>query len=274
MRRALRSGAQDCVARGTCTIESLDGVVEMAVERFHLQRELLERRDAVELRYLQLDAFTAGVAHDLRNPLGLIAMCAQMTVELAGGDAALRRQQEMILRSVQRATRLVQDLLHVARHEAGSLHLDCTICDAGALIDEAVEFHRGAAQEKYLRIVTAAPGPLPPVAADREQVLRVFQNLLDNAVKFTPPRGCITLHAEPDGAFVRFAVHNTGPGISGAQLPHVFDRLWQARTGDARGVGLGLPIARGIVEAHGGRIGAESIAGRGTTFHFTIPAAE
>ncbi|MBD0320237.1 MAG: ATP-binding protein [Gemmatimonadetes bacterium] len=103
------------------------------------------------------------------------------------------------------------------------------------------------------------------------RVLRVLSNLLGNTVKFTPPGGSSTVSAAPTGDAVLFSVADTGAGIAAKHLPHLFDRYWQARRGEKEGLGLGLSIARGIVEAHGGRIWAESTPGEGATFHFTLP---
>lgn len=274
--RVLRSGAQDYVVKGPGAAESLHRVVENAIERHRFQRELHEERAAADSRCEQIDAYTAAVAHDLRSPLSLICMCAHLSLDLVGdaaGAERLRMHQEMIVRSAHRASRLVQDLLDVTRIEAGSLRLESGSCDAGVLVEEAAQFHRGVAAARDLLLLTIVPEALPAVLADREQVLRVFQNLLDNAVKFTPPGGRITVGAEVGRASVRFSVRDTGSGISSEQLPHVFDRFWQARTSDVRGVGLGLTIARGIVEAHGGCMEVESRPGSGTTFAFTVPFA-
>jgi signal transduction histidine kinase len=101
----------------------------------------------------------------------------------------------------------------------------------------------------------------------------VMSNLVGNAVKFTPPGGCITLHAKPADDEVRFTVADTGPGIAAEQLPHLFGRYWQGDRKDRRGIGLGLAIAKGIVEAHGGRIWVESTVGEGSHFHFTLQRA-
>jgi signal transduction histidine kinase len=110
------------------------------------------------------------------------------------------------------------------------------------------------------------------VLADAARVQQVLSNIVGNAVKFTPRDGRITVCAESIGGEVRFAVIDTGPGIPAEQLPHIFGRFWQAKTSDRRGIGLGLAIAKGIVEAHNGRIWVESHVGLGSTFYFTLPA--
>jgi signal transduction histidine kinase len=111
------------------------------------------------------------------------------------------------------------------------------------------------------------------VIADAARINQVLSNLVGNAVKFTPRDGLITISAEQVDGEVRFAVIDTGPGIPAEQLPHIFGRFWQAKSSDRRGIGLGLAIAKGIVEAHSGRIWVESSVGLGSTFYFTLPVA-
>ena len=123
------------------------------------------------------------------------------------------------------------------------------------------------------QLLECAPMPHPlAVLADRRRVSQVLSNLIGNATKFTPEGGRITLGVTPAGDFARFVVSDTGPGIGSNDLVHIFDRFWQARATPRRGSGLGLAIARGIIEAHGGRIWVESELGRGSTFSFSVPA--
>jgi signal transduction histidine kinase len=117
------------------------------------------------------------------------------------------------------------------------------------------------------------PRGLPEVWADRDRLLQIFENLIGNAVKFSHPGGHVTVGAAPRDSDVLFWVADAGPGIAAADLPHVFERLWQAEKARHMGAGLGLPIVKGIVEAHGGHVWVESAPGQGTTFFFTIPTA-
>jgi signal transduction histidine kinase len=139
------------------------------------------------------------------------------------------------------------------------------------LIDEADDMLRPLAVEKSIRLERVVEDDGCEVEIDSRQMLRVFSNLVGNALKFSPEGGRITLHAARHGSSVDFAVTDTGPGIPPEQLPHIFERYWQAREGDRRGVGLGLSIAKGIVEAHGGRIWAEREPGGGAVFSFSVP---
>ena len=142
-----------------------------------------------------------------------------------------------------------------------------------SVLDEACSSLRPLAAEKGIELVCAVGDGCPPVNADRDRLLQVLSNLVGNAIKFTAEGGRITLRTEPMSREVRFVVADTGMGIVPEHLPHLFDRFWQANRAHRQGAGLGLAIAKGIVEAHGGRILVESTPGQGTTFFFTIPAA-
>ena len=142
-----------------------------------------------------------------------------------------------------------------------------------ALLDGALRTLRPLVQQAGLTLDADLPSTLPVVNADPERIGQVLSNLVGNAIKFTPSGGRITVSAvERDGA-VEIAVSDTGTGISGDHLPHIFDRYWQSGESNirTRGAGLGLPIARGIVEAHGGRMWVRSESGKGSTFVFTVP---
>ena len=215
------------------------------------------------------------VAHDLRNPLSTIVMSASLLLELPPDvDGTLtRRQIEIVQRAAQRMNRLIQDLLDVRRIDGGHLTLDRKPESVIAVVNEAVEMLRPLAAANSLELVGELASELPPVLADAQRILQVMSNLVGNAVKFTPPGGSITVRAEPVEREVRFTVADTGPGIAAEQLPHLFGRYWQGDSRDRRGIGLGLAIAKGIVEAHGGRIWVESTIGAGSNFHFTLQSA-
>src|SRR5688572_5995679 len=214
------------------------------------------------------------VAHDLRNPLSAILM--QLAALRQSGPGPERRSQkpvEAIHRAATRMNRLIQDLLDVALMEAGQLTLECARLSAGDVIAEAVDMHRPLAASSSLELRVDVDPDVADVWADGNRLLQVFENLIGNAIKFTPAGGRITAGATATDEGVVFRVADTGSGIPSDDLPRVFDRFWQATRTGRRGAGLGLPITRGIVEAHGGRIWVESTAGHGSTFFFTIPRA-
>jgi len=206
----------------------------------------------------------------LRNPLTIIQA-------LAG---ALRRRgkecevADQILDATCRMNRLIQDLIDVTRLEAGTLPLNLERLDVDEIGSEVLNSQKTLASAASLEISLTEDPHIPAIWADRDRIRQVFENLIGNAIKFTQPGGRIELRASAREGDVLFSVADTGCGIRWDQLPHVFDLFWQARGEDAkRGAGLGLPIVKGIVEAHGGRVWAESVPGQGTTFFFTVPTA-
>jgi signal transduction histidine kinase len=169
-------------------------------------------------------------------------------------------------------TRLIEDLLDLTRLEAGHLSVEPSQLSAQQIVMDAVEVQSSLVASASLEVqLDVAPG-LPDVLADHDRALQVLENLIGNAVKFTKPGGKITLGAAPRDREVLFWVADTGVGIAAEDLPHVFERFWQVRKAQRRGAGLGLPIVKGVVEAHGGRVWVESALGRGSTFFFTLPA--
>jgi signal transduction histidine kinase len=222
------------------------------------------------------DDLVAIVSHDLRNPVHTINMAAAFLLEIAppvDRRVTSRRQLEVIQRAAQRANRLISDLLDVAKIQAGGLAVELAPVEVPSLVQEALESATPMATAKHLTLDRTVEN-VPPVAADRDRVLQVLGNLLGNAIKFTPAGGQVTVRAEHDGVEAKFSVCDTGPGIPPEHVPHVFDRYWQAKSTAKLGTGLGLSIAKGIVEAHAGRIWVESEPGRGASFIFTLPYAE
>ena len=215
------------------------------------------------------DELLAVVSHDLRNPLNVIAVGASLLRR--GADERQERQLLKIHRAVESMTRLILDLVEVARIEAGGLSVEAQPHDVPALLDAAVDFLRPLAVEKSVALSASSTAAATRVRADRERVMQVFSNLVGNAIKFTPAGRAVRIDAVRLGAAVRFSVVDEGPGIPPADLAHVFDRFFQARTKHRGGAGLGLAIAKGLVEAHGGIIWAENRAPQGAAFHFTLP---
>jgi signal transduction histidine kinase len=211
------------------------------------------------------------VAHDLRNPLNTISMATSLLIEEPGPETARVSQLRIIKRSGERMNRLIQDLLSVTTIEAGRLSIVPRKVTVPDLFREAAEMLEPIAREKSITFAVMAADDLPAVRADSARVLQVLSNLVGNAVKFTPAGGSITLSAARTDGPVQCSVSDTGPGIPAAQIPRLFGKFWQAKRGDGRGVGLGLAIARGIVEAHGGTIEVRSELGHGSVFSFALP---
>jgi PAS domain S-box-containing protein len=259
-------------------VRGLDGQV---TRWFGTSTDIDDKKRAEEERtraILAREEILAMVSHDLKNPLGAIllttALLRRMELEGEQGER-VRGNVEKIQRAAERMNSLIRDILDVARIEAGHFLVEPAPHSPLALMDEAIELLQPLAVQKGLRLERQARGEsLGPVRCDRERVLQVFSNLLGNAIKFTPAGGLVCVRAEPgEGATVRFSVKDTGPGIPAEQVPHLFDRYWQARDKARMGTGLGLFIARGIVTAHGGHIWVDSTVGVGSTFSFTLPRA-
>ncbi|HKN58759.1 MAG TPA: PAS domain S-box protein [Gemmatimonadaceae bacterium] len=245
----------------------------------------LARRAAIVVEHARLfheaqqatrarDDVLAVVAHDLRNPLNTVSMAVSLMLETTPPERVQeRRQVEIVRRAADRMNRMIQDLLDVKRMESGRLTIEANPESPSGLINDTIDMLRPLAAGSTIRLETSIEDDLPMVLADSSRIQQVLSNLVGNAVKFTPRSGRITVCAEQIDSEVRFAVIDTGPGIPAEQLPHIFGRFWQAKTSDHRGIGLGLAIAKGIVEAHNGRIWVESHIGLGSTFYFTLPSA-
>ncbi|MEA2766640.1 MAG: hypothetical protein QOK07_3044 [Gemmatimonadaceae bacterium] len=236
-------------------------VVEHA-RLFHQAEQATRARDDV----------LAVVAHDLRNPLNTVTMAISLMLETTPIERTQeRRQQEIVRRAADRMNRMIQDLLDVKRMESGHLTMDLKAESADVLVTDTIDMLRPLATGSGIVMEASVADGLPAVLADAARIQQVLSNLVGNAVKFTPRQGQITVSADLLDKEVRFAVIDTGPGIPPEQVPHIFGRFWQARSADRRGIGLGLAIAKGIVEAHSGRIWVESQVGVGSTFYFTLP---
>jgi signal transduction histidine kinase len=232
------------------------------------QRERAAVRQASDAMAAREELMTI-VAHDLRSPLHAIGLRATMLLKGSVEDGA-RRQAEAISGIVSRTSQLLGSLLDAAMIDSGRLQLEKVRCEVGPLLDGVVGVHGGLAAAKRVELEVNVSQPDLTVSGDSRRIAQVLDNLVGNAIRFSPPEGRVHIAAEPEGAMVHFQVKDSGPGISAAQLPHVFERYWRAQRQTGTGIGLGLYIARNVVEAHGGTIWAENQ--EGAVFHFTLPA--
>ena len=222
------------------------------------------------------DEVLAVVSHDLRNPVHTIQMSASLLLELleeepivdpvlfAGQIGAMRR-------SALRADRLIRDLMDVTRAERGRLDIERRPVIVNDLLRDASQGIASQAQQRGLSIDVQPTDNSVRVTGDRDRLLQALDNLLSNAVKFTPSGGLVTLSATADEQDVCFVVQDTGPGMTIEQQSNLFTQFWQARRGDRRGVGLGLTIVKGIVDAHEGTVTVESEPACGSTFRIRMP---
>ncbi len=248
--------------------------VGIAVENCRLYREA---REAIEAR----EEIIGVVSHDLRNPLHALRMAAA-SLNMKRGQDAVARLVKVMDRSIVNMDKLIADLLDVSRLRAGKLTLRPGPCEPTELLDEVVELLRPLAAERSIHIhvpiplpsgdAAALPGaePMRHVLADRQRVVQVLSNLLSNAIKFSPPGGRIALDLEQSERDCCIAISDQGPGVPEADRQHIFDKYWRTQ-GERGGEGLGLAIAKSLIEAHGGSIGVDSQTGGGSRFWFTLP---
>lgn len=261
------------------------GAVEYAVQviRDVTEREQERQRQRAENARLMAKAeealrsredLLAIVSHDLRNPLGVVLTSSALLLRGAlppdKGERA-RRQVEAIQRAGNRMNRLIRDLLDFASIDGGRLALARRSVDVPALLAEVAEALRPLAAPKVQELTGEEPPAGLTVDGDHDRLVQAFTHLIGNSFKFGPEGGQVRLSAALEGPVVRFTVADNGPGMEPDELANLFDRAWQAGRKSRDGIGLGLSIVKGIVEAHGGRIWAESTLGQGTRVFFTVP---
>lgn len=228
-----------------------------------VQREVRAREDVLSV-----------VSHDLRNPLSAMTMAAASLKRAIGPNERARKHVDMLARNARRMDRLIADLLTAAKVQEGKLSIEPEAHDVAELVAETIEDLAPTAATAGIHLHAEVAEDTPPVFCDAWRIAQVLSNLVGNAVKFTPRGGTVVVSAGPgEAGEVRFSVRDTGPGIPEESAAHVFDRYWQEKEHAARGTGLGLFIAKGIVESHQGHIWVRSRVGEGSDFQFTLPAA-
>lgn len=232
-----------------------------------------ERRHMAELLAQAREEVLGVVAHDLRNPLNTIITSTDLLLQEKLEPERRTELLEVALRTGRQMNRLIGDLLDTVRMHAGKFTLDVEDVAVASIFRQAEETYRPIAEKRGIYLEAVPPDNGIAVRADPFRVSQIVGNIVGNALKFTPEHGTVTLRADANGNHVAIHVTDTGPGIAPTDMDHLFDDFWQARRNDHRGVGLGLAIAKGVVEAHGGMIWADSAPGRGSTFSFTLPRA-
>ena len=229
-----------------------------------------EARKAVRSR----DDVLAIVTHDLRTPLSAIMTAASLQLSAPADEdgVRMRSRAETIQRSAQHMNRLIRDLTDLGQIDAGRLAIERTLQDPSPLVRHVIDTLQPVAARQCSNIAMRVVGTIPPIACDGDRVIQVLSNLASNAIKVGAPS--VNIRVEARAADVLFTVSDTRPGIAREDLPFMFDRYWRATGTHYKGTGLGLPIAKGIVDAHGGQIWVESEVGGGTQFFFTLPAGE
>lgn len=241
---------------------------ELAREQGRLANALRDATAAVTAR----DDVLAFVSHDLRNPLQTILMVAEL-LELPISDERKAVQIQVIKRAASGMSRLIEDLLAVSEVEADRLSLERESLLLDAVFEEVCSQFEILARQKHQQLQWKVAPDVPTIRGDRHRLIQVLLNLVGNATKFTPDEGTILVQAKRHNGEVVVSVEDTGIGIPESEIPSVFVRFWHAGRAKRGGAGLGLAIAKGVVEAHGGRIWVESAVGVGTKFFFTLPVS-
>lgn len=237
-----------------------------------LTRLYRESQRAIRMR----DDFVAIVSHDLKNPLSSVLMNASL-IEKVFADSSenskriIRRSSGTIGSAARRMNELISGILELNKMEGGKLSIEVSECDFAALINEIEQIFESVAAAKSIRFSTQIEKNLPLIVCDRQRMFQVLSNLVGNALKFTPSSGDVTIRATVNTLDLCVTVSDSGPGIAASDLGQIFDRGWQAKATARLGSGLGLSIAKGIIEAHGGRIEVKSTLGKGSSFYFTFP---
>jgi signal transduction histidine kinase len=240
-------------------------------DRSAREAELAVKQERLER--LRTDLLST-ISHELRTPLTLIRTSIGLLLD-SDPDAAMR---ERLLRNIKQSSDrihvLVSDLLDLARMRSDRLELHVRQVDLGELVDGAASLMRPLFDAKVQHLAVALPAPAPVIPGDQRRLERVLLNLLSNATKFAPQGAEVSIRVADGADEATISIRDTGPGISAEALPHLFEQFFTERTSSSRhsiGAGLGLPIAKGIVEAHSGRIWVESAVGVGTTVSFALP---
>jgi PAS domain S-box-containing protein len=259
-----------------------DKVAYSVVLRDITERQRFEQENAELVRDLRgavsaRDDMLSIVSHDLRNPVNAVKMLAAAILrakDVSDVPADVAQHAQVMLEAARQMDSLIQDLLDVSKLESGRMAVSPRVVAIGELVAQASETLMPIAAQATISLQTPiGGGELPLVDVDPDRIVQVLSNLIGNAIKYTQPGGDVRVLATADQDVVRVSVVDTGVGIAEHELPRVFDRFWQSKRTNRSGAGLGLAIARGIVRAHGGRIWIESVVGKGTRVHFTVPRA-
>ena len=221
------------------------------------------------------DDLVATVAHEFRTPLTSLRMAIHLCLEQMVGPVT-EKQSDLLhaaREDCERLQSMVDDILDLSRIKAGQIEMHRRPVSVASVVHGAIEAHRAAAELQKVRLSASLPADDDQVMVDPERVALVFSNLINNAIRHTPSGGIVDVRAQASDGLMRFEVSDSGEGIPREHQRYVFERYYRVPGSGSKGAGLGLSIAKEMVEAHGGEIGVESEVGRGSTFWFTIPRA-
>jgi len=234
--------------------------------------EIREAEEALKQAISARDEVLAVVSHDLRNPVGTIAAAAELVADVPLSQERRNEHLHTIRRAADRVNRLIQSLLDVAKIEAGKITLELSFEEINELVNDAVTQAGWLAEQEGVQLLFEEEETSSRVHVDRNKMLQVLSNLIENALKYTPEGGRVTVSAKREGDNVLIVVADTGVGIEPQVLNNLFDRFWQGHRKDGKGSGLGLTIVKGILQAHGTTANVRTEVGEGSSFEFTLPA--
>ena len=274
--KALHQGVQDYLVKGDITSGHLERVMRYAIERQALIRSLeMSRKQQLEFK----NQFLSHVSHELRTPLTCIHQFVTILLDGLAGEVNTEQRYHLgtVMNSVNQLRAMIHDLLEATRAESGKIRIEPRCINIAELIQQAISMMAFTAKEKRVGLEVGLDTRIPFVYADPDRVLQVLINLIDNGIKFTPPDGSVMVKAcmvEADPNMIYLSVSDTGRGIDLEAKTLIFERLYQdpnSIDNSRAGLGLGLFIAKELVELHGGRIWVASEIGNGSTFSFTLP---
>jgi len=248
-----------------------DDEIQGAVLTFTDMTAIRNHEAALRRAIEQRDEVVSIVSHDLRNPLGVVLAASDLLLDLPLEEGERRRQLEIIQRSGRRMQTLIEDLLDVAKIEAGAFVVRPSLEDVGPILEEARALFADQAERRSVKLTVMADGAGPRVRVDRDRILQALANLLDNALRVTPEGGSVVIGRREEPDRVTITVSDTGPGVPESMQARLFQRFTQSKSQRGGGAGLGLAIVRGVAEAHGGSVGVRSVVGAGSTFEIRLP---
>jgi two-component system phosphate regulon sensor histidine kinase PhoR len=249
------------------------------IKNHEIQGCILVFHNITELRRLEKirQDFVANVSHELRTPLSSIKGYSETLLNGALDDKEnMKKFTEIIYNETNRLAKIIDDLLDLSKIESGKINITFLPTDISNIIKRTISIIENQAKVKLISIHLSIPEQIPQILADETRISQVFLNLLDNAIKYTPNNGIVTISVEQKNKFVQISIKDTGIGIPEKDISRLFERFYRvdkARSRELGGTGLGLSIAKHIIQSHGGEISVQSEEGNGATFSLTVPIA-
>jgi PAS domain S-box-containing protein len=260
-------------ARWSLRPQVVGGELRGAVLTFTDMTTIRDKEDALRRAIEQREEVVSIVSHDLRNPLGVVLAASDLLLDLPLDDVERRRQTEIIQRSAQRMQSLIEDLLDVARIEAGAFVVRPSLEDLAPIVEEARALFADQAERRGVDLCFERSNGIVRARVDRDRLLQALANLLDNALRYTPEGGSVVMGLGEDRDSVCVTVSDSGPGIEPALVDHLFERFSRDKAGTGGGAGLGLAIVKGVAVAHGGDVAVRTELGKGSAFEIRLPRA-